>query len=444
MKTTWEQAVLYAKQSRRQTRMQHGGCIAGSGTDDIVFAGSGTIQLTAALPNISTSMNITNAGANNLIVRRDAGGNYGIFLVNIGTTVNITGLTVTNGNNSTSGGGIFNGGTLTITNSHITENVTENFGGGIKNSGSGTLNLINSTVSSNISNGNGGGGGIDNNGALTIVNSTVSGNKASNGDFNAGGVWCGDSAATITNSTISNNEAAGGASSAGGVLADSGIVTTRNSIIAANRTNAVTPDVKVLTGSFTSSGYNLIGSAFTEIGFTNGVNNDQVGTASSPINPQIEALALNGGQTPTHTLLPNSPAIDKGNSFGPTTDQRGLKRPIDFPKVANAQSGDGADIGAFELQLGATAAGVSVSGRVLSSRGAGVSNTVVILINQKGEVQTTRTDATGYYIFEEITAGETYIFNVYAKRYQFNTQLITVIEDLAELNFTAQKLNTGK
>jgi hypothetical protein len=50
-------------------------------------------------------------------------------------------------------------------------------------------------------------------------------------------------------------------------------------------------------------------------------------------------------------LLEGSPAIDKGNSFEESTDQRGLPRPSDFVGIPNASGGDGSDIGAFELQL---------------------------------------------------------------------------------------------
>jgi len=42
-------------------------------------------------------------------------------------------------------------------------------------------------------------------------------------------------------------------------------------------------------------------------------------------------------------------AIDKGENFGPATDQRGFARTIDDPAVGNASSGDGTDIGAFEV-----------------------------------------------------------------------------------------------
>lgn len=44
----------------------------------------------------------------------------------------------------------------------------------------------------------------------------------------------------------------------------------------------------------------------------------------------------------------SGPALDAGNSSGLTTDQRGLPRPIDDPNVANAEGGDGSDIGAYE------------------------------------------------------------------------------------------------
>jgi hypothetical protein len=85
----------------------------------------------------------------------------------------------------------------------------------------------------------------------------------------------------------------------------------------------------------------------------------------------------------------------------------------------------------------ATAATVSVSGRV-TARGKGISNAVVNLTSQSGEILTARTNRLGYYTFRELAIGETYIFNVFSKRYQFTTQVINLTEDLDELNFTAQ------
>jgi len=57
--------------------------------------------------------------------------------------------------------------------------------------------------------------------------------------------------------------------------------------------------------------------------------------------------------------------------------------------------------------------------------------------------QVTLTNAFGYYRFEDVGAGETYIVNVFSKRYSFAPQVVTVTEDLTDLNFTAHP-NAGK
>jgi cysteine-rich repeat protein len=72
---------------------------------------------------------------------------------------------------------------------------------------------------------------------------------------------------------------------------------------------------------------------------------DQIGVAAN-----LDVLADNGGPTPTHRLLPGSPAIDGGSADGCATfdddpitvDQRGVPRP----------QGDACDIGAFEDACG--------------------------------------------------------------------------------------------
>jgi hypothetical protein len=74
---------------------------------------------------------------------------------------------------------------------------------------------------------------------------------------------------------------------------------------------------------------------------------DQTGTTNNPIAPMLGSLQVHDGPTPTLSLLTASPAIDKGNSFGISSDQRGAPRPGNFPGVPD--SGDGSDIGAFEL-----------------------------------------------------------------------------------------------
>jgi uncharacterized delta-60 repeat protein len=86
-----------------------------------------------------------------------------------------------------------------------------------------------------------------------------------------------------------------------------------------------------------------------------------------------------------------------------------------------------------------TAAQVSVSGRVLNADGSGLRNAQVILIDASGNSRTATTGSFGYFRFDDVQAGETYVFSVVVKGYQFAPQAVTVNEELSELNFTAQQ-----
>jgi hypothetical protein len=90
-----------------------------------------------------------------------------------------------------------------------------------------------------------------------------------------------------------------------------------------------------------ASMFDLVGSMRAEEGGT-------VTGAPLSADPQLGPLQENGGPTPTMLPATSSPVVDAGSSFGLATDQRGLPRPADFPSLAHA--GDGADIGAVELQ----------------------------------------------------------------------------------------------
>jgi uncharacterized delta-60 repeat protein len=84
-----------------------------------------------------------------------------------------------------------------------------------------------------------------------------------------------------------------------------------------------------------------------------------------------------------------------------------------------------------------TAASVSASGKVLSPTGRGISGAIVYLTDQNGETRTARTNAFGYYHFADLSAGETFVFNVFSKRYNFAPRVLTINEETSELNFTA-------
>ena len=132
------------------------------------------------------------------------------------------------GNSADFGGGIYNWTTAEVTNSTFTGN-TADFGGAIFNGGDvgAALAVTNSTISSNSADL---GGGIFNSfESITVTNTTVSGNTASS---NGGGFFNDFGSATVTNSTISGNSASG---NGGGIYqSPSSSTTVTNSAITGN------------------------------------------------------------------------------------------------------------------------------------------------------------------------------------------------------------------
>jgi len=49
-----------------------------------------------------------------------------------------------------------------------------------------------------------------------------------------------------------------------------------------------------------------------------------------------------------------------------------------------------------------------------------------------------RTSSFGYYRFDDVLAGETYIVSVTSKRYSFAPQVVSVFEELTDLDFTPE------
>ncbi len=274
--------------------------------DPTVFAASQTITLASTLAlSESAGPEVIEGPSAGVVINGD--GTVGVFQVGGDVTATFAGLTISGGS-ATYGGGIDNSGTLTVTDSTITNNYAGNGGGGIENTG--MLTLTNSTVAFSSTNGRNG-GGIDNLGTLTAVNATIA--------YNTGG---------------------------GGLYDEAGSTTTLDNTIVALNLNAYSygyAGPRDITGGSVSaaSAYNLIGSGGSG-GLTSGINGNLVGVADPRLAME---LANNGGLTQTIALLPGSPAIDRGSNaladeYSLTTDQRGAG----FPRVVNGT----VDIGAFE------------------------------------------------------------------------------------------------
>jgi hypothetical protein len=307
---------------------------AAPGNDVITFASgvSGTISLATELPHLSSNVELRGPGAKTVTVRRSATAgtpNFSIFSVDGGAVVTLSGLTISFGKAAV-GAGVRNLGTLTLADSHITSNAATQRGGGIASDG--VLAVLNSTVSANTSAGTGAGGIDVGLGDASLTNLTVSGNQSTGG---AGGLAVAAGAtAGLQNVTVAANTSGG--TTAGGVTS-AGTVALANTLLA-NNTGGSGADVQ---GNFASLGFNLIGKkGTTAVGF---LASDKVGTPAAPLDPRLGPLQNNGGPTPTHALLANSPAADAGsNSDLPSTDQRGMHRQVNGT----------ADIGAIEMQTG--------------------------------------------------------------------------------------------
>jgi predicted outer membrane repeat protein len=314
---------------------------AGAGIANDGFLGSATLRVVASKLSGNAA--------------QDGGGIYNAGILG-SATLTVSDCTLNSNSAGGRGGGIWNVGegqpglgegiaTLTIDNSTFSGNSAGDRGGAIYNDGNhngiGTLRIVNCTISSNSCNFIG--GGVYNHGYLGtgdvwIANCTLSGNSAGS---TGGGIQIegggGIATVRIVNSTLSGNSAGSG----GGIENDGGRMEIGSTILGGGGI--------ISYGTVTSDGHNLSSDAAGGDGTTGpgGLLNSTGDIRNT--NPLLGPLQNNGGPTFTHAPTCNSPAIDKGKNFsGSATDQRGLPRTFDQFAIANTT--DGTDIGAVEVQ----------------------------------------------------------------------------------------------
>ena len=88
-----------------------------------------------------------------------------------------------------------------------------------------------------------------------------------------------------------------------------------------------------------------------------------------------------------------------------------------------------------------TAARVAISGRVMTPEGRGIRNAMVTLTDNQGVINRALTSARGIYRFDDVEAGHTYILAIRSRRYQFESQVISVTDDLTGVDFIASPSN---
>jgi CSLREA domain-containing protein len=270
-------------------------CAAGIGFDTITFSLSGTIILHQALTVSDWWWGLTIDGSGQKVI---ISGNHDVQVIynSDGGPLTLDHLTIADGQDDPyfgyAGGGIYNEGNLTVSNSTFSGNATFGYGGAIFSDG-GWVMITNSTFSDNSAYI---GGAFYNSGTAWVINSTFSGNTAVIGSaiYNYA-AWT----LTLLNSILANNFSSGNCG-----------------------------------GTIINGGNNI------DSGTTCGWGSDHYSMSST--NPLLSFLEDHGGPTLTFALGTGSPAIDgviyNAPNSAPATDQRGIARP----------QGAGYDIGAYE------------------------------------------------------------------------------------------------
>ncbi len=321
---------------------------------------TGSIALQSSLPEITSPLTISGPSALGLTV--SGGGSFQPFYIGPGLkgTSQISGLTITSGS-AAYGGAIRAESPLILSGDGVTSSQATSSGGGVYASQG--LTVQNSTISGNSASE---GAGVHVLYGLTVQNSTIANNTAS---ADAGGIFHSGSAMTITDATISGNAANGSSNGDGGgiLAAGTGANALQNTIVSGNTAAVNGSDV------YTESGTSPPTASFSLIGSTSGSGITTDSTDMVGQDPMLGSVSNNSG--PVQTMAPafNSPVIDRGNSFGLRTDERGSTRPVDLPGYPNAPGGDGSDIGAVELQPKEVAPIVSSLSRSSGTQGASIS-----------------------------------------------------------------------
>ena len=344
-----------------------GACVAGSGTDEIVVAVTGTLVLTDVLPTITTNLSILGPGASALTLSRNPGGPEFRF-IDIDAAYPVTPVV------TLSGFRIMNGSVVG----------TNGTGGAIVVRDYSSLTVVGMAFENNRAQS---GGAIHIRGPLTVANSLFVNNVATN----AGGAAFTDYYTVITASRFISNAALGsGSSSAGGggaVRLNIGPNWVYNSIFARNWVTPtavggatfrisslndtyifhctivgddhVTPSSAIYTTNGGGVTVNLVDSIVTShtIGlhrsgtiiitedynlFYGNITNTQGSETWGPVYSGGNSLTAAPGflnpKADNYRLLGDSPAIDAGIDAGIYSDFDGNTRPLGWRH----------DIGAFE------------------------------------------------------------------------------------------------
>ena len=320
----------------------------------IIFLGNGAFKLTKRLPEITGNVIIRGVGSATAIhgpclnkprtlgmCQTDGFNDFRVLKVNAGATLALMVVTIADGQEE--GGGVYNAGSLQVTNSRFTRNHSHLRGSAILNKGS-----LSVTDSEFTENGNhNAGGGIDNQGSAEISGTTISGHLFGAAVINrAGGTL------RLTNSTLYGNNfaAVNNEQSASMVLRsvtmanntnavmNAGYLYMWNSILAFNDGGGTGTSVECDSRYVTAPLYSFGGNVFRAGTHCNIAQISWVGDPDKVVDfldlwktfgTSKPELLDNGGPTCTVEIPMTSLAVNNANqsSYGcEQTDQRGIRR----------------------------------------------------------------------------------------------------------------------
>ena len=174
------------------------------------------------------------------------------------------------------------------------------------------------------------------------------------------------------------------------------------------------------------------------------------GTLNSPINLSETGVNLSNANVTTVWTATNADSTYFGGNCNATGTQPDWSSSIGRSLAGVLTATDSSWTAAFVSPCSQTnrlycvqqvanpsAAAVSVSGRISDAAGTAVRGARVTLANSDGHVRTAISNAFGYYRFEEVASGVTYVAGVTAKRHTFTSRLVTVDDSLSDLDFSS-------
>jgi hypothetical protein len=418
------------------------------GSGSMTFNSGGTLTLTGGIFNATSGTLTYNPFGSNIDSNATFNPNGGTFVVNAPTNFNGN-ATSMNFHNLTTlanfgmGTRIFNiAGTLNLASS---------------SGGNGTFQAAGDVV---IGNGFTGGSGL--------IQFVGTGNQTytNNGGVNPTGIWTlnktGGTVNLASNLDLSN-------SATNFVLTNGTITTGANTVIVGTRN--ITRTSGFINGNLRRT-FSAAGSRTFDVGtingyapvtvnatagtfgasttFTVGGNNGTLGGSSSTqsltrnwtLEPSVGGITSanirfdylqtdvpSGANESTFSFLRNNGIIT--DSFTPTS----IDTTNNFATLNGVTAFSAWSLG----NLAPLASTSTISGRVLTDSGRGISKARLTLTDSNGNSRIVLTNPFGYYRFDEVESGENYVVSVFHKRYEFPnpSQIVFVTESLTNLNFTA-------